>query len=120
MANKFRAEADIHIGGVSRTVALSMTTVALLAQRLSGVTTLTELHQRLAKGDLLEMPVVLACLLEGNGIDVSQEDIQQFDVLSYMQMVPQLLTVPERKKPEHVEGDETSARPRKPARPTQP
>lgn len=95
MANKYRAEATLWIGGKPVTVALTTSAVVELADAL-GVETFQELSSRLIEFKVRDVPIVIEALLTGNGYPVDREEIMANDANphDYAQAISTLLAPP--------------------------
>lgn len=82
MANHARGEAELVIAGKTYRIAMTMGSLAELAQAL-GVETMPEVGDRMGKMAVADMPVILRAVLRSNGYDVSDEDIAGSDPLQY-------------------------------------
>lgn len=101
MANTFRGEVDLVIGGKPYAVALNLEALAKLAKALE-VDTITELEQRLVALRIADMMPILTTLLEANGHKVEQTEIGAVGYRGYVRAIVDLCSA----RPPAEDGDE--------------
>jgi hypothetical protein len=89
MDNDLRGSATITIDGEDYEVGQSIGALARLAKAF-GVKTFDDVNRRVNEMNLEDMPVVLQCLLRGNGHKVSDEAIERLAPGSYFAMLRML------------------------------
>jgi hypothetical protein len=96
MANPARGEAELRLGGRTYAVRMSMGALAEMADAL-GVKSLPELNDRILQFNLVDMPLVVAAVLKGNGYEPPVADIAAMDWQDYFhQVIPAFFRAPDK------------------------
>ncbi len=92
MANKYRGEVDIEIGGKSYTVAMTIDAFARVAEAVKAVT-LADVGQSMLSYMPAQMLPILAAILAGNDIEVDAAALRRVHWQDYRDLMAGLLKV---------------------------